>query len=281
MERFVFLVKIFFLSMCLCFFSAAVFCAALEHVVQKGETLYAISRTYAVSLDDLCKENSIQKTDTLKAGQKLTIPPGSGAASKPAAKTAEAKIESYKVAQDDTLYGIARMFNMGVDDLKNLNNLSADTIKVGQTLKVHAAPELPITLGEGGLSDPRSYAGKNGDTSLIWPVKASSVTYVTGKMSGVQLGAQRDEDVSSISSGTVMFSGVYRGFGQVVFVQSGTGYVYVYTGLASVAVSKGDYVTQGRMLGKTGVDALNGKSQLTFMVYRNGKALDPAAAPRG
>jgi septal ring factor EnvC (AmiA/AmiB activator) len=78
-----------------------------------------------------------------------------------------------------------------------------------------------------------------------------------------------------------MFSGLYRGFGQVVFVQNSSGYVYVYTGLASVVVQKGDPVVLGSVLGKAGVDALNGKSQLTFRVYRNGKSLDPAAAPRG
>jgi murein DD-endopeptidase MepM/ murein hydrolase activator NlpD len=56
-------------------------------------------------------------------------------------------------------------------------------------------------------------------------------------------------------------------------------YVYGYTGLADVSVQRGDKVSQGRLLGKAGVNA-NGKSQIMFMVYKNGKPMDPAAAPR-
>jgi LysM repeat protein len=274
--------KLVFLCFCLWPFSAVVFAAAQDYVVQKGETLYSISRNFSVSVDDICRENSIQKSDTLKAGQKLKIPQIGARSQSPFQIP---KLQTYSVTRDDTLFGIARKFGMGVDELKKINNLTTDTIKVGQSLKVYdSAEESPQQFSialENAFTDPRNYAGKQGDPSLVWPVKAASVTYVAGKISGVQLGAKKDENVSSISRGTVMFSGLYRGFGQVVFVQNSLGYVYVYTGLASVAVQKGDAVALGSVLGKTGIDSLNGKSGLTFMVYKNGKPMDPASAPRG
>jgi LysM repeat protein len=274
--------KLVFLCFCLWSFSAVVFAAAQDYVVQKGETLYSISRSFSVSVDDICRENGIQKNGTLKAGQKLKIPQ---LETKSQSALPSLKPQTYSVTRDDTLFSIARKFSMSVDELKKINNLTTDTIKVGQPLKVYeSAEESPhqfSILLENAFTDPRNYAGKQGDTSLVWPVKASSVTYVAGKISGVQLGAKKDENVSSISRGTVMFSGLYRGFGQVVFVQNSLGYVYVYTGLANVAVQKGDAVTLGSVLGKTGVDSLNGKSGLTFMVYKNGKPMDPASAPRG
>ena len=271
-----------FLCICLWSFSAVVFAAAQDYVVQKGETLYSISRNFSISVDEICRENGIQKSDTLKAGQKLKIPQFAASSQSPLQIP---ELETYRVTRDDTLFGIAKKFSMSVDDLKKINNLATDTIKVGQSLKVYGSAEespqqFSIAL-ENAFTDPRNYAGKKGDTSLVWPVKATSVTYVAGKISGVQIGAKKDESVSSISRGTVMFSGLYRGFGQVVFVQNALGYVYVYTGLASVSVQKGDAVSQGSMLGKTGVDSLNGKSGLTFMVYKNGKPMDPASAPRG
>jgi LysM repeat protein len=269
--------KIAFLCFCL-WFHAVIFVSAQEYIVQKGETLYSISRSFSVSVDDICRENGIKTNDTLKAGQKLKIPQA-------ASELAIPKLGTYKVTRADTLFSIARKFDMSVDELKKINNLATDTIKVDQSLKVYERAANPAQgfsiLLENAPGDPRNYAGKKGDTSLVWPVKATSVTYVTGKISGVQLDAKKDENVSSLSKGTVMFSGLYRGFGQVVFVQNPSGYVYVYTGLASVSVQKGDSVAPGSLLGKTGVDALNGKSGLTFMVYKNGKPMDPASAPRG
>ncbi|AGY47219.1 endolysin [Bacillus phage Glittering] len=51
-------------------------------------------------------------------------------------KPSEPKGDTYKVQKGDTLYGIARQHGMNVDDLKKLNGLKSDTIRVGQTLKV-------------------------------------------------------------------------------------------------------------------------------------------------
>jgi LysM repeat protein len=44
------------------------------HVVQKGETLYAISRKYNVAADQLMKQNKLGPKDAIKPGQQLVIP---------------------------------------------------------------------------------------------------------------------------------------------------------------------------------------------------------------
>ena len=56
--------------------------------------------------------------------------------------------------------------------------------------------------------------------------------------------------------------------------------MYVYTGLNDIYVNKSDYVSSGEKLGTVGIDALSGKPQLTFMVFQNGRPIDPAKAPR-
>ena len=129
--------------------------------------------------------------------------------------------------------------------------------------------------------DPRKYTSKSTDPNLTWPVKNPAVTYVKGKVSGVQLTSASKENVVNIHSGTVMFTGSYRGFGEVVFVQSKTGLVYAYTGLSSIKVKKGAYVVYGDILGKAGVDAMTKKSGIMLMVIQNGEYIDPAKAPRG
>ena len=264
----------FFIAILVLLFSSPLF-SDTQHVVAKGETLYSISRKYGITVNELCSKNNITQSQVLKVGQKLVIP------SRELPET-----EIYIVAKGDTFYGVARRHNMTVDELLELNSLkSSDTLKIGQVLKVPASTttiaNAMMNTPSIEIADPRNYTGKKGDSSLLWPVKNPEVLYVSGKISGVQLSAQKNEAVCSIQAGTVMFSGLYRGFGKVVFVQSQSGHMYVYTGLSDTSVSKGDYVSTGKQLGVVGVDSFTGKNQLTFMVFQDGKPIDPAKAPRG
>lgn len=55
------------------------------------------------------------------------------------------KITLYKVAQGDTLFGVARRFGMVIADLRKLNNLKSDSLSIGQVLQVYgdASPFTP------------------------------------------------------------------------------------------------------------------------------------------
>jgi len=289
------------LLFCLC--ALPLFPQNISHIVEKGDTLYSLSKKYGVSVDDLRSANAISGSD-LYAGQKLIIP----------AKKADKRVtyESYTVKAGDTLYSIAKRSEITVDELRRLNLLdSSAVLKIGQNLKVPAqsgaavqsdsaaqnagasssgiALSVPDTSSSardnlsliGSDKDPRAYSKKNGDTSLVWPVKASEVVYVAGKISGVALTGAKNEHVTAIRSGTVMFSGIYRGFGQVVFVQSANGLIYVYTGLDTLAVTKGQKVNYGQQLGIIGSDPISGKNLINLMVFKNGSPMDPAKAPRG
>ncbi|MGX7666978.1 glucosaminidase domain-containing protein [Flavobacterium pedocola] len=61
-----------------------------------------------------------------------------GSGYKPIAKISELPLDekSYRVTQGDTLYSISRKFNLSVDQLIELNNLSSNAISIGQILKV-------------------------------------------------------------------------------------------------------------------------------------------------
>lgn len=292
---------VFALLFCLC--ALPLFSQNISHIVEKGDALYSLSKKYGVSVDDLRSANAISGSD-LYAGQKLIIP----------AKKNDKRVtyESYTVKAGDTLYSIAKRSEITVDELRRLNSLdSSAVLKIGQNLKVPAqsgataqsgsaaqnagssssglALSVPDTSSSardnlsliGSDKDPRAYSKKNGDTSLVWPVKASEVVYVAGRISGVALTGAKNEHVTAIRSGTVMFSGIYRGFGQVVFVQSANGLIYVYTGLDTLAVTKGQKVNYGQQLGIIGSDPISGKSLINVMVFKNGSPMDPAKAPRG
>jgi septal ring factor EnvC (AmiA/AmiB activator) len=104
--------------------------------------------------------------------------------------------------------------------------------------------------------------------------------YMTGKLYGVVLLGERTESVKSLTQGTVVSAGPYRGFGKVAIVQMTGGYLYVYGGCESLSVNVGDRVTPGTEVGRLGIDGVSAKPQLFFMVYRSNSPIDPAKAPR-
>lgn len=59
---------------------------------------------------------------------------------------------NYTVAAGDTLYSIARRFNLGLDDLKAANQLDSNTVLVGQVLNVNKTMDKSVTL----LADNRA-----------------------------------------------------------------------------------------------------------------------------
>lgn len=277
--------------------------ADTTYIVEKGDTLYSISKKHQLTVAELRAANNLSEKDVLKVGQKLIIPDADiGTATALAATnttTAQVKkanisnTKEYTVQKGDTLYRIAKNNNISVPDLLTMNNLDNNSvIKVGQKLKI---PQGVVSVAENKASytsadkatatpaatDTRQLGATiNADSTTKWPVQNPKITQTKGKVSGVQLSAKENEPVVCIHEGTVMFVGVYRGFGNVVFVQTKTGLIYAYTGMATTKVKKSDYVISGSQIGTVGIDSHSGKPELGFMVFQNGKPMDPAKAPR-
>lgn len=271
--------KILRLAFLILFFSLSLsfFAQAKEHTVAKGDTLYSISRSYNLTVEELCSLNNIKQSEVLKIGQVLLV--------SKAIKIPQ-ETETYVVQAGDTMYSIARRLSVSVETLNILNQLSnASLIKVGQVLTVPSTtsvqPDISQSASDLSLIDPRSYDTKKPvNKSLLWPVTALDIHYLSGKISGVSIMTNEKEAVKAVQEGVVMYTGPYRGFGQVVFVQATSKHIYVYTGLESIIVQNGQSIRKGDRLGIVGIDALSGKSALTFMVFLNGNAIDPAKAPR-
>jgi LysM repeat protein len=63
---------------------------------------------------------------------------------------AEETVIEYKVGSKETLYAIAKRFNMSIDDIKRLNNLTGNALSIGQVLKVKTSN----TITTSGTSQP-------------------------------------------------------------------------------------------------------------------------------
>lgn len=111
------------------------------HYVRRGETLGRIASKYGMSVSEVQRENNLRGS-RIYPGQKLKIQ-----------KTVNSNIDVassktlsnsvHKVRRGESLFQIAKKYDLSVDQVKSMNNLSSDYIYVGQNLKVVSNGSLP------------------------------------------------------------------------------------------------------------------------------------------
>ncbi|MFZ9754609.1 MAG: LysM peptidoglycan-binding domain-containing protein [Bacteroidia bacterium] len=102
-----------------------------EHRVQAGETLFAISRLYSISVADLMNFNHLDANGQIRVGQilRLTAQPSESANQSPSQRL-------YFVKPGDTLFRIAQIHGVTVEQIKVQNQLNSSAIQVGDRLEI-------------------------------------------------------------------------------------------------------------------------------------------------
>lgn len=141
----------------------------VTHVVKEGETLFAISREYDVTIPEIQQWNNMDNLN-IALGQELVLFPQDDPEemSPPPADTQNTERESivrqsdtaasntyYIVKSGDSLYRIANQHNMTIDELRRLNNLESDVINVGQRLTVRDVRSAPSIAESAEDSTPQ------------------------------------------------------------------------------------------------------------------------------
>ena len=142
----------------------------IAYTVQSGDSLGAIAQKHNVSKSELIDLNKIKEPNKIRVGQKLLIPKGAHIATPPAGKPHEAKpkvkksataaepslakgINEYVVQAGDSLSKISAKFNVKIGELREVNKLVNDKLKVGQKLilpgakKAESAPQAAPAAG--------------------------------------------------------------------------------------------------------------------------------------
>lgn len=105
------------------------------YTVKQGDTLYSLSKSFEVSIDDIIAFNPAVG-DGLKAMSTIYFPQDSfkKPASKKSASTAD--YEDYKVSKGETIYGISKQHGITIEQLIEANPKIADGLKSGMTIRV-------------------------------------------------------------------------------------------------------------------------------------------------
>ena len=95
--------------------------------------------------------------------------------------------------------------------------------------------------------------------------------------SGIDFIAENPFDVVAILDGSVTDVKADDTLGKIIEIKHDNGYVSIYQSLSEVSVKKGDVITQGQVLGKSGTNNLDKDmgNHLHFELYVNGQVVDP------
>ncbi|MBI5599643.1 MAG: transglycosylase SLT domain-containing protein [Deltaproteobacteria bacterium] len=128
-----------------------------QHKLRKGETLSQIARLYGTDIKQIMYLNDIKSTRGVRAGRMVVVPvrakDGVDAHEVVKARYTPSPEETYTVREGDSLWLISRRFGIGLDRLRQLNDLGAAErlLMPGQT----------ILLKEALLDKPENTKGLN------------------------------------------------------------------------------------------------------------------------
>ncbi|MEN2994773.1 MAG: LysM peptidoglycan-binding domain-containing protein [Thermodesulfovibrio sp.] len=120
--------------------------SAQTYTVKKGDNIWQIARKFNVSVIDIKKANNL-KSNKLQVGMKLEIPQKTD---KNVKQSNSNEMSYHIVKSGETLFRIAKKYNMSVEELKSLNGLNSNKISKGQKLIVKTSnkPRENISLRE-------------------------------------------------------------------------------------------------------------------------------------
>ena len=175
-------------------------------------------------------------------------------------KAAEARLAVAEKARKDR----AAAAQKAADERAAMSNLTAEDMNIRAPSYVSISNANSFSRMQGRLKKPVSGTlaglfGQDRGDGEVW----KGVFYQTTPAT-----------VSSIAAGTVTYADELEGFGKVIVIDHGDGYVSIYSGLSEIEVAKGYAVAAGNRLGISGT-LPSGMEGLYLEVRYNGQAMNP------
>jgi len=184
---------------------------------------------------------------------------------------------TYTVRRGDTLHHIAQRYGVSVNSLMSANSISdAHDLQVGQVLAIPGYTSyVPDNYGA-------DYSSERPTRMFGWPVEHGEISSGFGIRNGtmhdgVDIAAPLGTAVHAAESGTVIYSGRLRGYGNVIIVRHDDHYVTVYGHNSSNLVAEGDAVARGQVIASIGDSGRTTGANLHFEVRRDNTARNPLA----
>lgn len=140
----------------------------ITHKVIKGDTLWSISKQYNISLELILAFNNIKNKDSLSIGQIVKIPQDNLSA---------ADYALHIVKKGETLWTIARQYNLTMDSILTTNNITnPELIYIGQQIKIPSYKNVTATP-EKNVTNKLVINGNNSNNNINPPKNAEPIIY--------------------------------------------------------------------------------------------------------
>jgi len=184
-----------------------------------------------------------------------------------------ARLEQVKARRQQALAAINNSLDQKGRQLAQLRKDESALSKVIKSL-VDLLGDIPAGMQQ------KKFAELKGE--LNWPSAGRLLTRFGAargdsgkKWSGVIIGAQRGASVNAIARGRVAFSDWLRGYGLLVIIDHGEGYMSLYGHNESVYKDTGEWVESGEVIASVGDSGGQSRTGLYFEIRHKGKPLNP------
>lgn len=235
------------------------------YVVRSGDSLSQIAGMFDVSVNTILWANDMKKGDTIREGDVLFILPISGL--------------EHTVSKGQTVQSIAKMYNADVNDIVLYNGLTPTTaLAVGDKLIIpngqkSEESDKPIKNLKASVAKSNQYyethPAKNLSGYYIDPVPGYRLSQGIHDNNAVDLAIAYGTPIHAAASGTVLLAryGNNGGFGNVVIINHPNGTQTLYAHQSKIAVSSGESVSQGEVIGYVGCTGRCTGPHLHFEVH--------------
>ncbi len=128
------------------------------YTVERGDTLWSIAKKFNTTVNDIKSLNNLTN-NFLYIGQILKVPEY---------YKAEDTNISYIVKKGDSLWSIANQNGTTVDALKQYNNLTSDSLSIGQVIQIPSATTIVTPSEDDIINEENLYVVQSGDT--LWSI---------------------------------------------------------------------------------------------------------------
>jgi len=236
----------------------------IEHVVEPGDTIWAIMKAYNVDEATIVNANNLTNPSALKVGQKLTFPSVTGL--------------THTVKSGDTVYDLAKKYQVNQQIILEANELADGSIKIGQVLVIPGGkmPKAATAKTSAGASGKATAAS---NMSFIHPLyRGARITQYfssSGGHYGIDWGVPTGSSVKAAASGVVTKAGWGTGYGKLVVIDHGNGVSTYYAHNSKFLVSVGDRVSQGQVIAYSGNTGRSTGPHLHFEIRISNRPQNP------
>jgi murein DD-endopeptidase MepM/ murein hydrolase activator NlpD len=235
----------------------------LTHVVEDGETITDVADALGVTVANVLASNRLYGAEPLQPGQVLYA-------------SRDGVLHLIKAGQ--RLTDIARSYAVPVETITAANGItSSTTIYAGSRLLI---PGVTSTFWDHVVEL------SNGTSSpFVWPLEGEVVSTFGWRVhpvlgnrhhhDGIDIDVPEGTTVYAAASGKVYFYGEQEGYGNVLILEHGGGFLTVYGHLSGALVYEGQFVEAGQEVAQSGNTGISAGPHLHFEI-RNGEfPVDP------